>query len=214
MATAPVIEHQRHHGVTAVELLPVHSYLDERHLEQKGLRNYWGYNTIGFFAPDPRYLASNTIAEFKTMVKTLHSAGIEVILDVVYNNTAVGFFLGLFLSFRCIDNEAYYRLVADNSRYYMDYTGCGNTLNMMHPRVLQLVMDSLRYWVTEIHNDNNHNKHTSALARELLQVNNLGTFFSLMHQDPIISQVKLIAEPWDLGEGGYQVGHFPVVLTE
>ena len=214
LATAPVIEHLRHLGVTAVELLPVHSFLDDRHLVQKGLRNYWGYNTTGFFAPDPRYLASNTIAEFKTMVKTLHSVGIEVILDVVYNHTAEGNHMGPSLSFRGIDNEAYYRLVADNPRYYMDYTGCGNTLNMMHPRVLQLVMDSLRYWVTEMHVDGFRFDLASALARELHQVNNLGTFFSLMHQDPIISQVKLIAEPWDLGEGGYQVGHFPVGWTE
>ena len=214
LATAPVIEHLQHLGVTAVELMPVHSFVDDRHLVQRGLRNYWGYNSIGFFAPDTRYAASNSVSEFKTMVKTLHSAGIEVILDVVYNHTAEGNHLGPSLSFRGIDNSAYYRLVPDNARYYMDFTGCGNTLNMMHPRVLQLVMDSLRYWVTEMHVDGFRFDLASALARELHHVNSLGTFFSLMHQDPVISQVKLIAEPWDLGEGGYQVGKFPVGWTE
>ena len=214
IATAPVIDHLKRLGVTAVELMPVHTFLDDRHLVQKGLRNYWGYNTIGFFSPDARYSTNGSINEFKTMVKTLHSAGIEVILDVVYNHTAEGNHMGPTLSFRGIDNLTYYRLVADNPRYYMDYTGCGNTLNMMQPRVLQLVMDSLRYWVTEMHIDGFRFDLASALARELHAVNHLGTFFSLIHQDPVISQVKLIAEPWDIGEGGYQVGHFPVGWTE
>ncbi len=214
LATPPVLEHLRRLGVTAVELMPIHAFVDDHHLVQKGLSNYWGYNTIGFFAPDARYSANGTLAEFKTVVKTLHSAGIEVILDVVYNHTAEGGRLGPTLSFRGIDNAAYYRLVPDNPREYMDFTGTGNTLNMMHPRVLQLIMDSLRYWVLDMHVDGFRFDLAAALARELHEVNRLGAFFDVIHQDPVLSQVKLIAEPWDLGEGGYQVGNFPVRWTE
>jgi isoamylase len=214
LATSPVIDHLRRLGVTAVELMPVHAFIDDRHLVEKKLRNYWGYNSVGFFTPEMRYCHSGEVSEFKTMVKTLHSAGIEVILDVVYNHTAEGNHLGPTFSFRGIDNAAYYRLVPDDPRYYMDYTGCGNTLNMVHPRVLQLIMDSLRYWVLEMHVDGFRFDLASALARELHEVNRLGAFFDIIHQDPILSQVKLIAEPWDLGEGGYQVGNFPVGWTE
>jgi glycogen operon protein len=214
LATPPVLEHLRRLGVTAVELMPIHAFIDDHRLVQQGLSNYWGYNTIGFFAPEQRYSADGTLAEFKTMVKTLHSAGIEVILDVVYNHTAEGGRLGPTLSFRGIDNVAYYRLVPDNPREYMDYTGTGNTLNMMHPRVLQLIMDSLRYWVLEMHVDGFRFDLASALARELHEVDRLAAFFDIIHQDPVVSQVKLIAEPWDLGEGGYQVGNFPVGWTE
>jgi isoamylase len=214
LATTPVIEHLRRLGVTAVELLPVHAFMDDRHLVEKGLRNFWGYNSIGFFAPDGRYSATGSVKEFKTMVKTLHSAGIEVILDVVYNHTAEGNHLGPTLCFRGIDNAAYYRLLADNPRYYMDYTGCGNTLNMRHPRVIQLLMDSLRYWVQEMHVDGFRFDLASALARELHEVDRLGAFFDVICQDPVLCKVKLIAEPWDLGEGGYQVGNFPVGWVE
>jgi glycogen operon protein len=214
LATGPIIEHFKRLGVTSIELMPVHAFVDERTTVEKGLRNYWGYNTIGFFAPDARYSASGKIAEFKTMVKALHSAGLEVILDVVYNHTAEGNQLGPTLSFRGIDNAAYYRLVNDNRRYYMDFTGCGNTLNMLDPNVLQLIMDSLRYWVTEMHVDGFRFDLASALARELYEVNRLGAFFDILRQDPVLSQVKLIAEPWDLGEGGYQVGNFPFGWTE
>ncbi len=214
LATAPVVSYLKKLGITAVELMPVHTFIDDRHLVEKGLRNYWGYNSLGFFAPDMRYSASGHVNEFKTMVKTLHSAGIEVILDVVYNHTAEGSHLGPTLSFRGIDNAAYYRLVHDQPRFYMDYTGCGNTLNMRHPRVLQLIMDSLRYWVQEMHVDGFRFDLASALARELHEVDRLGAFFDIIHQDPVLSQVKLIAEPWDLGEGGYQVGNFPVGWTE
>ncbi len=214
LATTPVVEYLKRLGVTAVELMPVHAFVDDRHLVQKGLRNYWGYNSIGYFAPDNRYCASGQVAEFKTMVKALHSAGIEVILDVVYNHTAEGNHLGPTLAFRGIDNASYYRLVADDPRYYIDYTGCGNTLNMRHPRVLQLIMDSLRYWVIEMHVDGFRFDLASALARGLHEVDRLGAFFDIIHQDPVLSQVKLIAEPWDLGEGGYQVGNFPVGWTE
>ncbi len=213
-STAPVIEHLKRLGITAVELMPVHAFIDDRHLVDKALRNYWGYNSIGFFAPDMRYATTGRVSEFKTMVKSLHSAGIEVILDVVYNHTAEGSHLGPTLAFRGIDNAAYYRLVPGDQRYYMDYTGCGNTLNMMHPRVLQIIMDSLRYWVEEMHVDGFRFDLASALARELHEVNRLGAFFDIIHQDPVLSQVKLIAEPWDLGEGGYQVGNFPVGWTE
>ncbi len=213
LATEPVVEHLKSLGVTAVELMPVHAFVDDRHLVERGLKNYWGYNSIGFFAPDMRYSATGSIKEFKTMVKTLHSHGIEVILDVAYNHTAEGNHLGPTLSFRGIDNAAYYRLAAD-PRYYMDYTGCGNTLNMMHPRVLQLIMDSLRYWVQEMHVDGFRFDLAAALARELHAVDKLSAFFDIIRQDPVISQVKLIAEPWDLGEGGYQVGNFPVGWTE
>ncbi|MEJ2644346.1 MAG: glycogen debranching protein GlgX [Gammaproteobacteria bacterium] len=214
LATAPVIEYLSRLGVTAVELMPVHRSLDDRHLVQRGLHNYWGYNSIGFFAPDGRFSASGNIAEFKTMVKTFHSAGIEVILDVVYNHTGEGNHLGPTLNFRGIDNAAYYRLSVDNPRYYVDYTGCGNTLNMMHPRVLQLIMDSLRYWVLEMHVDGFRFDLAAALARELHAVDRLGAFLDIIHQDPVLANVKLIAEPWDLGEGGYQVGNFPVGWTE
>jgi isoamylase len=214
LACQPVIDHLLRLGVTAVELLPVHYFVDDRHLVEKGLRNYWGYNSLGFFAPDMRYSSTGRVSEFKTMVKTLHSAGIEVILDVVYNHTAEGNQLGPTLSMRGIDNASYYRLVQDDPRYYMDYTGTGNTLNMRHPRVLQLIMDSLRYWVQEMHVDGFRFDLASALARELHEVNRLGAFFDIITQDPVLSQVKLIAEPWDLGEGGYQVGNFPAGWTE
>jgi len=214
LATEPVIDYLKQLGVTAVELMPCHAFVDDRHLVEKDLRNYWGYNSIGYFAPEARYSASGHVGEFKTMVKTLHSAGIEVILDVVYNHTAEGNHLGPTLCFRGIDNTAYYRLMPDNPAHYMDFTGCGNTLNMMHPRVLQLIMDSLRYWVQEMHVDGFRFDLASALARELHEVDRLGAFFDIIHQDPVLSQVKLIAEPWDLGEGGYQVGNFPVGWTE
>jgi isoamylase len=214
LATAPVIDHLLKLGVTAIELMPVHYFIDDRQLVQKGLRNYWGYNTIGFFAPVSRYSASGAINEFKTMVKTMHSAGIEVILDVVYNHTAEGNQLGPTLSFRGIDNAVYYRTLPDNPRYYMDYTGTGNTLNVRHPRVLQLIMDSLRYWVLDMHVDGFRFDLAATLARELHEVDKLGAFLDIIHQDPVLSQVKLIAEPWDLGEGGYQVGKFPVGWAE
>ena len=214
LATKPVIEHLQRLGVTSVELMPIHAFIDDRHLVEHGLRNYWGYNSIGFFAPDNHYSASGLVSEFKTMVKTLHAAGIEVILDVVYNHTAEGNQLGPTLSFRGIDNAAYYRLLPDNPRYYKDYTGCGNTLNMMHPRVLQLIMDSLRYWVLDMHVDGFRFDLAAALARELHEVDRLGAFFDIIRQDPVMSQVKLIAEPWDLGEGGYQVGNFPIGWAE
>ncbi len=214
LASEAVIEHLKRLGVTAVELMPVHCFVDDHRLVEMGLRNYWGYNSIGYFAPDLRYSATGSIMEFKTMVKTFHAHGIEVILDVVYNHTAEGNHLGPTLCFRGIDNAAYYRLQPDNPRYYQDYTGCGNTLNMMHPKVLQLIMDSLRYWVNEMHVDGFRFDLASALARELHEVDKLGAFFDIIHQDPVISQVKLIAEPWDLGEGGYQVGNFPVGWTE
>ncbi|HYL12721.1 MAG TPA: glycogen debranching protein GlgX [Terriglobales bacterium] len=214
LATAPVIEHLKRLGVTAVELMPAHYFIDDRHLLEKGLRNYWGYNSIGYFAPERRYGVLDPISEFKTMVKTLHSAGIEVILDVVYNHTAEGNQMGPTLSFRGIDNPAYYRLLADNPRYYMDYTGTGNSLNMQHPRVLQLIMDSLRYWVLEMHVDGFRFDLAATLARELHEVDRLGAFLDIIQQDPVLSQMKLIAEPWDLGEGGYQVGKFPVGWAE
>jgi isoamylase len=214
LASAPAIDHLKRLGVTAVELMPVHLFVDDKHLVDRGLRNYWGYNSIGFLAPDMRYSATGSINEFKTMVKRLHSAGLEVILDVVYNHTAEGNHLGPTLSFRGIDNAAYYRLVPDDRRYYMDFTGTGNTLNMMHPRVLQLIMDSLRYWILEMHVDGFRFDLASALARELYEVDQLSSFFTIIHQDPVISQAKLIAEPWDVGEGGYQVGNFPVGWAE
>ena len=209
LATAPLIEHFNRLGITTVELMPVHAFVDDRTLIEKGLRNYWGYNTIGFFAPDVRYSSIGRISEFKTMVKRLHSAGIEVILDVVYNHTAEGNQMGPTLSFRGIDNASYYRLLPDDPRYYMDFTGTGNTLNLQHPRVLQLIMDSLRYWVLEMHVDGFRFDLASALARELFDVDRLGSFFDTIGQDPVLSQVKLIAEPWDIGSGGYQVGNFP-----
>ncbi len=215
LATAPVIEHLQRLGVTALELMPTHAFVHDRHLVERRLKNYWGYNSIGYFAPATQYAASeHPEREFKTMVKALHSAGIEVILDVVYNHTAEGSHLGPTLSFRGIDNASYYRLVPNDGRYYMDYTGCGNTLNMRHPRVLQLIMDSLRYWILEMHVDGFRFDLASALARELHAVDRLGAFFDIIRQDPVISQVKLIAEPWDLGEGGYQVGGFPAGWAE
>jgi len=199
-------------GITAIELMPVHFFVADRHLVEKGLTNYWGYNTIGFFAPETRYSSSGVMGEqvneFKTMVKELHKAGIEVILDVVYNHTAEGNHLGPTLSFRGIDNASYYRLTED-PRYYNDYTGTGNTLNANLPNVLRLMMDSLRYWIAEMHVDGFRFDLASTLARELHEVNRLSAFFDIIHQDPLISQVKLIAEPWDIGEGGYQVGKFP-----
>jgi isoamylase len=212
-----VIDHLQGLGVTAVELLPVHRNVPESHLVEHGLTNYWGYNTIGFFAPHDGYArggAENAVSEFKQMVKTLHQAGIEVILDVVYNHTAEGNHLGPTLSMKGIDNGAYYRLVDDDPRYYMDYTGTGNSMNMRHPHVLQLIMDSLRYWVNEMHVDGFRFDLASTLARELHDVDRLSTFFEVIQQDPVISQVKLIAEPWDVGEGGYQVGNFPPLWSE
>jgi glycogen operon protein len=218
LATPPVIDYLTALGVTAVELLPVHHFVRDKHLIDRGLTNYWGYDTIGFFSPDIRYASSPVrgrhVREFKTMVKTLHSAGIEVILDVVYNHTAEGNHLGPTLSFRGIDNATYYRLVPDQPRFYMDYTGCGNSLNVRHPRTLQLIMDSLRSWVLEMHVDGFRFDLASTLARELHEVDRLSAFFDIIHQDPVLSQVKLIAEPWDLGEGGYQVGNFPVGWAE
>jgi isoamylase len=218
LATEPVLDHLTRLGVTAVELMPVHHHAYDRHLVEKGLVNYWGYNTLAFFAPGVRYAADpspgRTVREFKAMVRALHSAGIEVILDVVYNHTAEGSHLGPTLSLRGIDNRSYYRLVSDQPRYYMDFTGCGNTLNMLNPRVLQLIMDSLRYWVLDMHVDGFRFDLASALARELFDVDRLSAFFDIIHQDPVLSQVKLIAEPWDLGAGGYQVGNFPVGWTE
>ncbi len=209
------LSHLKSLGVTAVELMPIHQFVADKHLVERGLTNYWGYNSIGFFAPDIRYASAHEagaqVNEFKTMVKILHEEGIEVILDVVYNHTAEGNHLGPTLCFRGLDNAAYYRL-NDDRRYYMDYTGCGNTLDMTHPRALQLIMDSLRYWIQEMHVDGFRFDLASALARELHDVDRLGSFFDIIHQDPVISQVKLIAEPWDLGEGGYQVGNFPEPL--
>jgi isoamylase len=217
MASDPILDHLLSLGVTAVELMPVHHFAIDRHLAEAGLTNYWGYNTIGFLAPDVRYAGGGLgqqVAEFKSMVKAFHRAGIEVILDVVYNHTAEGNHLGPTLSLRGIDNLAYYRLDPNDRRFHVDFTGCGNSLNMLHPRTLQLIMDSLRYWVTEMHVDGFRFDLATALARELYEVNRLGTFFDLIHQDPTLSTVKLIAEPWDLGEGGYQVGNFPVKWAE
>ncbi|KAA1426611.1 glycogen debranching protein GlgX [Nocardioides antri] len=219
LAHESVVEHLQKLGVTAVELMPVHQFVHDDVLLQKGLRNYWGYNTIGFFAPHDEYAGATTVPgqqvqEFKAMVRALHDAGIEVILDVVYNHTAEGNHLGPTLSFRGIDNPAYYRLVDDDRQYYMDYTGTGNTLNVGNPHSLQLIMDSLRYWVTEMHVDGFRFDLASALAREFYDVDRLATFFELVQQDPVVSQVKLIAEPWDVGPGGYQVGNFPPQWTE
>jgi glycogen operon protein len=218
LASEAALTYLRKLGITAVELLPVHHFLDDRHLVDKKLSNYWGYNTLGFFAPAGRYSAADTpldtVREFKTMVRNLHSIGVEVILDVVYNHTAEGNQMGPTCSFRGIDNAAYYRLSPEDPRYYMDFTGCGNTFNMRNPRVLQLVMDSLRYWITDMHVDGFRFDLASTLARELHEVDKLGAFFDIIHQDPVISQVKLIAEPWDLGAGGYQVGNFPVLWSE
>jgi isoamylase len=218
IAHPAAIDHLKKLGVTAVELLPVHQFVSEQHLVDQGLRNYWGYNSIGFFAPHNAYSAAGhageQVAEFKQMVRALHQAGIEVILDVVYNHTAEGNHLGPTLSFRGIDNGAYYRLVDNDRRYYMDYTGTGNSLNMRHPQTLQLVMDSLRYWILEMHVDGFRFDLAAALARGLHEVDRLSAFFDLVHQDPVVSRVKLIAEPWDVGDGGYQVGNFPPLWSE
>jgi isoamylase len=218
LATEPVLAHLKSLGITAVELMPVHHHLDDRHLVERGLSNYWGYNTLSFFAPEPEYAAASSpeeaVREFKMMVRALHAAGIEVILDVVYNHTGEGNHLGPTISLRGIDNASYYRLVEADARYYQDFTGCGNTLNMQHPRVIQLIMDSLRYWVVDMHVDGFRFDLASALARELYEVNKLAAFFDVIHQDPILSSVKLIAEPWDVGPGGYQVGNFPVGWME
>jgi glycogen operon protein len=212
------IEYLKKLGITAVELLPIHHFIDAGHLVDKGLGNYWGYNTLGFFAPMARYSScgdtGGQVNEFKQMVKNLHAAGIEVILDVVYNHTCEGNQLGPTISFKGICNSTYYRTVADNARYYMDYTGTGNTLNVRHPQVLKLLMDSLRYWVTEMHVDGFRFDLASTLARELHDVSKLSSFFDTIHQDPTLADVKLIAEPWDVGEGGYQVGNFPVLWAE
>ncbi|CAA9255300.1 MAG: GH13_11 / GH13 / GH13_13 / GH13_10 / CBM 48 / GH13_37 / GH13_14 / GH13_36 [uncultured Acidimicrobiales bacterium] len=218
LADPAFVEHITKLGVTAVELLPVHAFVHDAHLVEKGLRNYWGYNTIGFFAPHAEYAhrhdRGEQLQEFKAMVKELHRAGLEVILDVVYNHTAEGNHLGPTLSMKGIDNAAYYRLMHDEQRFYMDYTGTGNSLNMRHPHTLQLVMDSLRYWVNECHVDGFRFDLASTLARGLHEVDRLSAFFDLIQQDPVVNQVKLIAEPWDIGEGGYQVGNFPPVWVE
>jgi glycogen operon protein len=219
LAHPAAIKHLKRLGVTAVELMPIHQFIQDSHLLERGLRNYWGYNSIGYLAPHDGYAAAGgfvgqQVQEFKQMVKTLHSEGIEVILDVVYNHTAEGNHLGPLLCFKGIDNAAYYRLMPDDRRYYMDYTGTGNSLNMRHPHVLQLIMDSLRYWVLEMHVDGFRFDLAATLARELHDVDRLSAFFDIIHQDPVISQVKLIAEPWDVGEGGYQVGNFPPLWHE
>jgi isoamylase len=218
LASDEAVEHFKSLGVTAVELLPVHHIADERHLVERGLSNYWGYSSIGFLAPHALYAATGTggeqVLEFKGMVKALHRAGIEVILDVVYNHTAEGNHLGPMLSFRGVDNSSYYRLMPDEPRFYMDFTGTGNSLNPVHPSVLRLIMDSLRYFVIDCHVDGFRFDLAAALAREFYEVNRLSTFFDTIHQDPVLSQVKLIAEPWDVGPGGYQVGNFPVLWAE
>ena len=218
LASAPAIAYLKKLGVTAVELLPIHFHIDEHFLTQQQRVNYWGYNSLGFFAPEPRYCAAQEpelmVQEFKSMVRTLHTAGIEVILDVVYNHTAEGNERGPTLSWRGIDNTSYYFLNDDNRRYYTDFTGCGNSPYLRHPRVLQMVMDSLRYWVTEMHVDGFRFDLAATLARQFHNVDRMSAFFNVIHQDPILSQVKLIAEPWDIGEGGYQSGRFPIIWTE
>ncbi|MBC7643655.1 MAG: glycogen debranching protein GlgX [Thermoleophilia bacterium] len=217
MSSDPIVDHLVSLGVTAVELLPVHEFTTDRFLVEKGLRNYWGYNSIAFLAPSARYStfrSRHILNEFKSMVKTYHRAGIEVILDVVYNHTGEGNHMGPTLSLRGIDNAAYYRLMPDDKRFYMDFTGTGNSMNMLHSRTMQLIMDSLRYWVLEMHVDGFRFDLAPVLARELYEVNRLATFFDIIQQDPVLSQVKLIAEPWDLGEGGYQVGNFPIGWAE
>jgi isoamylase len=218
LASEPALEYLASLGVTAVELLPVHHIADEAFLPERGLTNYWGYSSIGFFAPYSSYAATGRrgeqVREFKGMVKALHGVGIEVILDVVYNHTAEGDHLGPTLSFRGVDNQSYYRLMPDDAQFYMDFTGTGNSLNVVHPSVLRLIMDSLRYWVTECHVDGFRFDLASALARELYDVDRLSAFLNVIHQDPVLSQVKLIAEPWDVGPGGYQVGNFPVLWSE
>ncbi|WP_433165197.1 glycogen debranching protein GlgX [Kribbella sp. CA-247076] len=218
MSHPAVIEHLKELGVSAIELMPIHQFAQDGHLQERGLSNYWGYNTIGFFAPHNDYAAGGTrgqqVTEFKTMVKALHEANIEVILDVVYNHTAEGNEFGPTLSFKGIDNAAYYRLVDADKRHYYDTTGTGNSLLMRHPHVLQLIMDSLRYWVTEMHVDGFRFDLAATLARQFHEVDRLSAFFDLVQQDPVVSQVKLIAEPWDVGDGGYQVGNFPPLWTE
>lgn len=218
LAHPAIIDYLKDLGATAIELMPVHQFLQDDHLREKGLRNYWGYNTFGFLAPHHDYSASQkpggAVSEFKGMVRAFHDAGIEVILDVVYNHTAEGNHMGPTICFRGIDNEAYYRLVEGDRQHYMDYTGTGNSLNVRHPHSLQLIMDSLRYWVSEMHVDGFRFDLASTLAREFHDVDRLSAFFDLVQQDPIVSQVKLIAEPWDVGEGGYQVGNFPPQWTE
>ena len=205
-------------GINAVELMPVHQFVVDRHLIDKGLTNYWGYNSIGYFAPDMRYSSygnlGEQVVEFKDMVRTLHEAGIEVILDVVYNHTAEGNQLGPTFCFRGVDNHSYYRLNEKDKRFYVDYTGTGNTMNTVHPTILRLIMDSLRYWVTEMHVDGFRFDLATVLAREFDDVDKWGSFFDILHQDPILSQVKLIAEPWDVGENGYHVGNFPAGWLE
>jgi isoamylase len=218
MAHPAAVEHLQLLGVTAVELLPVHHFLTPQFLTDRGLNNYWGYDSIGFFAPYSEYAATGKdgeqVAEFKSMVRTLHQAGIEVILDVVYNHTGEGNQMGPTVSFRGVDNQSYYRLVEEEPRFYFDFTGTGNTMNVRHPQVLKLIMDSLRYWVTEMHVDGFRFDLAAALARELFEVDRLSAFFDIIHQDPVLSRVKLIAEPWDIGEGGYQVGNFPPGWSE
>jgi glycogen operon protein len=218
LAHPAIVGHLQKLGVTALELMPVHQFVHDSVLLEKGLRNYWGYNTVGFFAPHSAYSSGEApgqeVQEFKAMVRTLHEAGIEIILDVVYNHTAEGNHLGPTLSMRGIDNAAYYRLVDDDPRYYMDYTGTGNSLNVRNPHAMQLIMDSLRYWVTEMHVDGFRFDLAATLAREFYEVDRLATFFEMVQQDPVVSQVKLIAEPWDVGPGGYQVGNFPPQWTE
>ncbi|HSU39539.1 MAG TPA: alpha-amylase family glycosyl hydrolase, partial [Polyangiaceae bacterium] len=218
MAHPAIVRYLKDLGVTAVELMPVHAFVDDKLLLDRGVRNYWGYNSIGFFAPDVRYRSAaelgSEVREFKQLVKTLHRAGIEVILDVVYNHTAEGNHLGPTLSFRGIDNSTYYRLVENDKRYYFDTTGCGNTLNVRSPQVLALIMDSLRYWASEMHVDGFRFDLAAALARELHEVDQLSSFFTLIHQSPTLSRMKLIAEPWDIGPNGYQVGNFPVLWAE
>lgn len=218
LAHPAIIDHLKSLNVTAIELMPVHQFMHDNRLLEMGLRNYWGYNTFGFFAPHNQYAANpqagGAVAEFKTMVRTFHEQGIEVILDVVYNHTAEGNHLGPTINFRGIDNAAYYRLVDEDLRFYKDFTGTGNSLNARHPHTLQLIMDSLRYWVTEMHVDGFRFDLASTLAREFYDVDRLSAFFDLVQQDPVVSQVKLIAEPWDVGEGGYQVGNFPGLWTE
>ena len=219
LAHPAAIAHLKRLGITAVELLPVHQFIQDSLLLERGLRNYWGYNSIAYLAPHNEYAtpgadAGRQVREFKQMVKALHQEGIEIILDVVYNHTAEGNHLGPVLAMKGIDNTAYYRVVPDNPRYYMDYTGTGNSLNMRHPHVLQLLMDSLRYWVLDMHVDGFRFDLAATLARELHDVDRLSAFFDVIQQDPVISQVKLIAEPWDVGEGGYQVGNFPPLWSE
>ena len=218
LAHPAAVEHLQLLGITAVELLPVHHFLNPQHLIDKGLRNYWGYDSIGFFAPYSDYAATGhrgqQVIEFKNMVRELHAAGIEVILDVVYNHTGEGNHLGPTICFRGVDNETYYRTMPGNERFYMDFTGTGNSLNVRHPQVLKLIMDSLRYWATEMHVDGFRFDLASALARELYDVDRLSAFFDIINQDPVLSQMKLIAEPWDVGEGGYQVGNFPPGWSE